>query len=139
MKLAVPQQLVETGMFAMVGASASVVHFLAATLLIEYANTPIWKANIFGFLAALPVSYFGHAFLTFAARRYGRSTEVTSQSALRFATLAATGFIINQSSVLYFAEYLGAPHRIVIAATIIAVAGFLFLASKFWAFKGTLA
>ena len=130
------QKIQEVVMFGLVGLAASVVHFLAAVVLIEWASVSISLSNVLAFLCALPVSYFGHAFLTFASERYGRETDVTKQSAGRFVTLSVTGFCINQASVVYFAAYLGYPHRIVLVVTIIGVAGFLFLASKFWAFQG---
>ena len=120
----------------MVGIAASITHFIVAVVLIEMVSLSIPIANLLAFLSALPVSYFGHAFLTFSAQRYGRETEVTKQSAARFVSLSVIGFCINQASVVYFAAYLGYPHRIVLVVTILGVAGFLFLASKFWAFRG---
>ena len=130
------QKLQEVIIFGMVGVAASVTHFIVAVVLIEMVSLSIPIANVLAFLSALPVSYFGHAILTFSAQRYGRETEVTKQSAARFVTLSVIGFCINQASVVYFAAYLGYPHRIVLVVTILGVAGFLFLASMFWAFRG---
>ena len=130
------QKAREVVMFGLVGVAASVTHFIVAILLIELFSVSIAVANVVAFVSALPVSYFGHALLTFSARLYGREADTTKQSAARFVALAVTGFVINQTSVVYFAAHLGYPHRIVLVLTIIGVAVFLFLASKFWAFRG---
>ncbi|WP_181706844.1 GtrA family protein [Chthonobacter rhizosphaerae] len=134
--LRIDSRLWEVAAFAAVGLTASVVHFAAAVLLIEEAGLRPWLANMVAFLTALPVSYLGHAFLTFSARRYGRAASVTGQSAGRFLALALTGFLLNQTGVLLLVEGAGLPHRPALAAVIVAVAGFLYLASKFWAFRG---
>ena len=102
----------------------------------ELIHLGVWLANILGFLIALPVSYLGHAFLTFSARRYGRSGHVTRDSAVRFFVLAVSGFAINEVSVVVFTYFFHLPHRPVILVTLIGVAGMLFLLSKFWAYKG---
>lgn len=130
-----PRQITELAAFALVGVAASVTHFLVTVILVEQLGVVIWQANIIGFLVALPVSYFGHAFFTFTARRYGRDQAVTNQSMRRFTVTAVTGFAINQSSVVLFADWLGYPLRMVVFLTICGVAAFLFIASKMWAFS----
>ncbi len=134
--LRINPNVVEVFFFGLVGVGASLTHFAVAVVLVEVLNSSISMANIVGFLGALPVSYLGHAFLTFSARRYGRKADVTRQSAVRFFVLAAIGFALNHSSVVWFAEHQGYPHRTVLGCTIICVAGFLYLASKLWAFSG---
>jgi len=126
----------EVVIFGAVGLTASLTHFAVAVALIELAKIPISCANIVAFISAVPVSYFGHAFLTFSARHYGRESDVTRQSAGRFVVLAIAGFVLNQTIIVWFTEHLGYPHRAVLAFTILGVAGFLFLASKLWAFRG---
>ncbi len=128
--------LIEVAAFATVGVAASLTHLVASVIAIEQASLTAWVANIIGFLIALPVSYFGHAFMTFQAKHNGREKSVTGQSFRRFSTLAVTAFSLNQLSVVIFVEWLGLAHRPVFFFTIFGVAGFIFLASKFWAFRG---
>lgn len=131
------RQLVEIATFGLIGVAATLVHLVAAILLIEQAHLAAWLANIFAFAAAFPVSYAGHAVLTFSARRYGRARPMTLQSLKRFLVTAIGGFALNQTSVVLFISVLGLPHRPVLLATVIGVAGLLFLVSKFWAFTDT--
>jgi putative flippase GtrA len=130
------RSLYEVALFACVGLAASVVHFLVAIGLIEHFSTPAWQANIAAFLCALPVSYFGHSLLTFSAKHYNRATRVSVQTLRKFFLSALAGFSLNQLSVVIFISWLGLPHRPVMFFTVFGVAGFLFLASKFWAFRG---
>ncbi|KJS35200.1 MAG: hypothetical protein VR74_17765 [Hyphomonas sp. BRH_c22] len=135
--LKLDRRTVELACFGAVGLAASLTHFGTAIWLIEHAGLGASRANILAFLAALPISYVGHAFFTFSAKRYGRGSDLTRQSAGRFVVLAMTGFLLNQASVVLFVETLGCPPRIVFGLTILGVAGFLFIASKFWAFRGS--
>ncbi len=130
-----PRAIIEIITFALVGIAASVMHFVVTISAIEELGILIWRANILGFVAALPVSYFGHSFFTFAAKRYGRKQAVTQQSMRRFFITASIGFATNQTSVVLFAERLGYSHRAVVLLTIVGVALFLFVASKLWAFS----
>lgn len=130
------RQLIELGLFAAVGIAASIVHLIAAIILIERFETAAWLANILAFGCAMPVSYAGHSGLTFSASRYGRDQSMTWQSARRFLITAFAGFSVNQLSIVILVSLLGLPHRPVLFVTIFGVAGGLYLASKFWAFRG---
>jgi len=130
------QHLVELILFGIVGLSATIVHYVIALWAIGNFGVPVWRANIIAFLSAVPVSYFGHAFLTFSAGRYGRENHVTRSSALRFFLLALAGFAVNEVSVVVLTYYFDIPPRIGILATLVFVAVLLFLLSKFWAYRG---
>ena len=131
------KQLQEPFVFGCVGIAASAAHFFAAIFFVEFQALEIWIANLIGFLAAFPVSYLGHAYLTFKAQRYGRESSVTRQSMRRFLSTAMLGFTLNQSSVVIFADWLALPFRPVLFVTIISVAVLLYMLSKFWAFNET--
>jgi putative flippase GtrA len=130
------KKFLELAIFAGVGLAASVVHYVSGIMFIELLAVRPWVANVLAFLVAFPVSYLGHSFLTFSARRYGRTSATTGRSLGRFLITAITGFAINQMSVVLFVEWLGQPARIVMAISIVAVAGFLYVAGKVWAFRG---
>ena len=50
--------------------------------------------------------------------------------------MAFGGFALNQMSVVLFVSWMGLPHRPVLFLTVFGVAAGLFLAGKFWAFRG---
>lgn len=129
-------QISELVLFGLVGVAATLVHYVVALWTIGDFGAPVWLANIIAFLIALPVSYFGHAFLTFSAERYGREGHVTRTSAIRFFIIAFSGFAANELSVVILTYQFGVPPRIGILATLVFVAGLLFLLSKFWAYRG---
>ncbi len=129
------QRSVEVALFGAVGVAASVTHFIVAVTLIERASLPAWVANICAFCCALPVSYLGHAFLTFRKAASGRETSVSRASFVRFASLAVSGFALNQSSIVLFVEILNFPHRPVLLATIVVVSAITYFAAKLWAFR----
>lgn len=122
--------------FGLVGLTAMAVHFAAAVGAIELLGMPVWSANILGFLAAVPLSCVGHSIFTFSAARYGRLARVTGRSTRRFLIVALTGFALNETCVLILIYTFGVPHRPAIFATLVGVAGLLYLSSKFWAYKG---
>ena len=129
-------EIAELVLFGLVGISATAVHYIVAVLGFMHFGVPVWFANIIAFVIALPVSYFGHAFLTFSAKRYGRISHVTRTSALRFFLLAFAGFSINETSVIAMTYYFEVPPRLGILVTLVFVAGLLFLLSKLWAYRG---
>ena len=128
--------VLEVFLFAAVGMCASVVHFVVGLVLIERFGVAAWLANIEAFCGALPVSYAGHSALTFSASRYGRARAMTWTSARRFLVTALGGFSMNQLSVVILVSWLGLPHRPVLFFTIFGVAAGLFIAGKFWVFRG---
>lgn len=130
------KRFLEPATFAAVGLAASAVHYVACILLIEQFAIRPWIANIAAFVVSFPVSYIGHSFLTFSARRYGRETATTGRSLRRFLLTAMTGFAVNQASIVLFVEALGLPPRIVLAISTVVVAGLLYLIGKIWAFRG---
>lgn len=122
--------------FAGVGMVAALVHIAAAILLIEQGAVTPWLANILAFFLALPISYLGHARLTFARQRSASHDTLSGTSLRRFAILAGVGFTLNEASIVLFVERVGLPHRPVLAATAFGVAALVYLTSKFWAFAG---
>lgn len=130
------QRLRETGTFLAVGVAASAVHFLVATLLIELWGWQGWQANAVGFFSGFPVSYLGHAHLTFGAQRYRRTGAVTHRSFWRFAVTVGLCFLLSQASVYVFFDLLNLPHRLVLLGTIAGAAVVSYLLNKFWSFRG---
>ncbi len=61
---------------------------------------------------------------------------MTGRSSRRFLIAALSGFALNETCVLILTYAFGLLHRLAIFATLVGVAGLLYLFSKFWAYKG---
>lgn len=122
--------------FLVVGVAAAGVHFLVATLLIEIWGWEGWQANAVGFFSGFPVSYLGHAHITFAAGNYKRERATTGRSFWRFAATVVFCFLLSQASVYLFVDVLSLPHRFVLIGTIAGAAVVSYLLNKFWSFRG---
>ncbi|MDI1309467.1 MAG: GtrA family protein [Methylotenera sp.] len=117
--------------FAVIGASAAAVHYIAAVS-IEFLQlaTPA-KANILGFLFAFPLSYFGHKTLSFAGH-----TATHRQAFPKFFSIAIVGFLFNQFIVTRFLTITILPFWLVLGVAMVIVAVLTYLFSHYWAFKG---
>jgi len=115
--------------FIIVGVSALLTHWLVVILLVSAAGLPPLVANVFAFLVAFNVSYFGHRHLTFNA-----SERSHRQTLPRFATVAASSFLVNEA--LYWLLLNFTPLRYDLAMLLVlgTVAGMTYLLGKFWAF-----
>ena len=120
--------IAQVSRFALVGVTALMVHWLVVRLLVPLGLAPL-VANVFGFLVAFNVSYFGHRKLTFKAEQLNHSRTLP-----KFATVALGSFAINES--LYALLLLFTPLRYDIALFIVlgVVAVLTYLFSRFWAF-----
>jgi putative flippase GtrA len=117
--------------FTIIGALAALVHYITAVSLESLSWLSAADANIAGFMAAFPVSYFGHRFLSFA------HLNAKHRDALpRFFGVALLGFIANQSLVLTGLAYTPLPFWLVLGFVMLIVAVSTYLLSHFWAFKG---
>lgn len=115
-------------LFGLVGLTASVVHFLLAATLFSYLGVNLFLANVFGFLLAFSVSYFGHYYLTFRSRQAHR-TAIT-----RFVVTALTGFAVNNVSLAMMTWAIGYESQWSLATAIIVAAAVVYLLSGRWAF-----
>ncbi len=118
--------------FTIVGALAALTHFIVAVGFEYSALLTASHANIAGFIAAFPVSYFGHRKFSFAGQ------DSSHRSAFpRFLSVAVLGFLANQTLVLNALQYTKLPFWFVLGVVMVLVAASTYLLSKFWAFKGT--
>ena len=74
------------------------------------------------------IAYYGHARYSFSYR--GRHLN----GFVRYVITHVFGYLLNVGSLYLFVDILGHPHQLVQLVNIFAVAGFLFLAFKFFAF-----
>lgn len=118
--------------FTIIGALAALTHYIVAVSFEYSALFTAAHANIAGFVAAFPVSYFGHRTFSFAGQDASHR-----QSLPRFLSVALLGFLANQTLVLSAIEYTKLPFWFALGVVMVLVAISTYLLSKFWAFKGT--
>lgn len=118
--------------FTIIGALAALTHYIVAVCFEHSALLTASHANILGFVAAFPVSYFGHRKFSFSGQDARHSKAFP-----RFLSVAVLGFLANQTLVLNGLEYTNFPFWIVLGLVMVLVAASTYLLSKFWAFKGT--
>ena len=118
--------------FVAVGCTAAAVHFGVVVGLVAQAGWPPLQANVFGWLAAVGVSYFGHHRLTFAQAR-----APAWRAARRFILLSAAGFAINEASYALLLHGTGIGYRMALALVLAGVALFTYWASRRWAFASS--
>jgi putative flippase GtrA len=114
--------------FALVGASASAVHFFAFSFLRHHWVAEL--ANALGFVLAFGVSFVGHRFLSFQDTR----TSVR-QSLLRFGVTALAGFASNELVFVALHRGLAWSDLWALGAAMVIAAGQTFLLGRYWAFQ----
>lgn len=120
--------------FIFVGACAAATHFCSLFFLVQFqAIQPAW-ANVFAFLIAFIISFFGHFKLTFKTQIQQHNF---AHSLFKWFASSILGFIINQSLFMLGLEIFGTTYYIVIWLVItVLVTLCTFVLAKFWAFKG---
>lgn len=115
--------------FGIVGILATTVHVFVAYLVVSLTGSLPQLANLFGFLCAFLVSYFGHLHYTF-------QPEFASDSYFRrFLILSGLSFLTSASIVYFLTNTLGLDFRWALAAMAVIVPGISFIVAKFWAFS----
>lgn len=117
--------------FTIIGALAALTHYIVAVSFEQSEMLTASHANIVGFVAAFPVSYFGHRKFSFAGHDASHSHALP-----RFLSVAILGFLANQTLVLNTLQYTKLPFWFVLGIVMVLVAVSTYLLSKFWAFKG---
>jgi putative flippase GtrA len=105
-----------------------VTHYLIAIALTQQQITAAW-ANLFAFVIAFWVSYFGHRSFSFNVG------EVAHQQTLpRFILVAVFGFIFNETLLLLMLRYTSITIDIGLPFIILLTAVLTFIFSRFFAF-----
>lgn len=117
--------------FILVGTAAAAVHWGVVVMLVTHAGWRPLLANVLGWLIAFVVSFSGHYRWTF--RDHGVPLW---RSALRFFSVSASGFAINEATYALLLHWSGLRYDLVLAVVLVAVAGGTYLLSRHWAFNG---
>jgi putative flippase GtrA len=117
------------GRFALVGATATLVHMLMVAALIELVSLPPLLANLIAFLTAFGVSFAGHYFWTF------RAPGNPVRAMRRLFIISGTAFAANTVLLagLLKAGWLSPTGSALLAAAL--VPAITFLASRLWGFR----
>ena len=119
--------------FGVVGVGATLTHAITLVLCVELLAVPVLAANVVAFISALPVSYFGHQRWTFEA-----DSEHGAQ-APKFIATAVGGFLVNEAVLWVVHHALGFDYRIGAFVAIGTSAVTVFLLSKLWVFRQSVA
>jgi putative flippase GtrA len=122
------QTLRESGTFVIVGACATGTHVVTALGTERLGLDPLY-ANLAGYCAAVGISYFGNAWLTF------RRPALHGGQFVRFAVVSLLGLLLNQSIVYVLVKLAGWPLWAALIPTVVLVPAFTFTLSKLWAFR----
>lgn len=114
--------------FAAVGLAATAAHAGVALAAASALGLAPLLANLAGYLAAVTLSYGGHARLTFRAR--GRH----ARRAPRFAAVSLGGLVLSAAITFLVCEAWGGSLALAIACVTLVVPAASFLANRRWAF-----
>jgi len=115
--------------FGIIGVAAAITHYVVALLLVGQAILPAW-ANLFAFITAFWVSYFGHRYFSFQAH------DLEHQQTLpRFLLVAVIGFVFNETLLLLMLHYTSIGIQTGLPVIIVLTAVMTFVLSRFFAFR----
>ena len=114
--------------FGIVGVTSAAAHFFVVVLLVKFAHLHPLISNVFAFLLAVNVSYWGHRLWTFNHKKHHHSTM------LKFLIVSINSFLLNEGLfAILLHTNLHYTYALVITIGMVAMVTFLF--SKLWAFK----
>ena len=115
--------------FAVVGFAAAMVHWLVVIIMVQQYQLLPLVANIFGFLAAFQLSYWGHRRYTFS------ESKVLHRAALpKLLLLQIINFCINESLLYVFLSW-ALPVSIALFCVLAIMPLFTFIISKRFIFS----
>jgi putative flippase GtrA len=120
----------QIAMFVLVGGAATATHLTAALIAHELAHLPPLTSNFCGYCAAVMVSYFGHAILTFGRR------VMHGPQFVRFIGTSLSTLALNQGIVYVGVNLLHLPFSLALIPAVILVPIASFVIAKLWAFAG---
>lgn len=115
--------------FGIVGVTSATIHFTTVVLLVQTRSFPPLVANVFGYVIAFQMSYWGHRLWTFS------DTLVTHRMALpKLFCVQLVSFAANESLFFIFLS-LNLPYPIALLIVLSVLPIFTFISSKLWVFK----
>lgn len=115
--------------FGIVGALAAVVHFSIVVIFVQTHMLQPLTANIFAFLVAFQVSYWGHRQWTF------QGTQTSHRVAFSKLFLVGSVTFIANEGLFYFFLLLNFSYPVALFLVLLILPLANFLLGKFWVFK----
>jgi len=114
--------------FALVGAVAMLVHLQVSLTTLTLFDTPLHRANLYGFGTALGVSYLGHYYVSFHSMR-GHWSAI-----LRFLGTAFAAYLGNVLVVAALSATAALPREICLLFGVSVMPLVSFTLSRFWVY-----
>lgn len=114
--------------FGIVGLVSTIVHYVVA-LWLEQLSIHLLYGNIFAFLVAFQISYWGHSLWSFQLEKGEKLRAM-----IRFLLISVGGFLLNEGLLLLLMKNTLLSSRVILGTALCIVAGLTYLGSKIWAF-----
>lgn len=116
--------------FGIVGALATLTHFMVLVALVEHVYMQPALSNGVAFLCAVSVTYLGQSLWVFSGHG-----SINLVKLLRFSVSLALGFFVNISIMALATEGFGLGHRIGFLVACLSVPILSFIINKLWVFR----
>ena len=120
--------IVQLFIFGVVGVTATLTHYFVALGTHEGLGVDLYIANLFGYVSAVLVSYFGHGKLTF-------KQELSWKVFMRFALVSVLIFLLSEVILYCLGTFAKLPHRVSLGVVVCIIPLISFVLSKLWVFK----
>jgi putative flippase GtrA len=121
--------------FGAVGLFATAIHAAVYAGFVEMSTTPPMLANLWAFICAFAVSFFGHFLWTFRAQMKQSPNRTIVQPLIRFLLVALAGATLNMVFVFLCEQILDVRPVLAVAPMMIITPIFTFVMARQFAFK----
>ncbi len=121
--------LAQISRFGIVGVTAATINFSVVVLLVQHMSMHPLIANIFGFLTAFQMSYWGHRLWTFSAVNIPHRSAIT-----KLVIVQVLGFAANET-LFYIFLSMHLPYTIALFLVLSILPVFTFICSRYWVFR----
>lgn len=115
--------------FGVVGVTAAAMNFCIVVLMVELKLLTPLVANVFGFIIAVQLSYWGHRLWTFSG------TDALHKVAFPKLLSVQILNLIASEGLLYIFLMLKIPYQIALLIILTILPIFTFIANKLWVFR----
>ncbi len=116
--------------FGIIGCLAAAVHFSVVVILVSYFAIHPLISNVFAFLIAFNVSYFGHRLWTFNTIQHQFQKTV-----IKFFIVAVFSFLLNEYLFYIFLNVYHIYYIYSLLLVLLIIPPLTFIMSKLWAFS----
>ncbi len=114
--------------FAIIGLSATAIHYITALICVEIFNLNVLTANACAYVGAVSCSYIGHTYVTF-------QTTHSKKNASKFIVASVIAFLLSQVLLHFFTNFTHLNHRLTFIFIVLSIPAFSFFINKFWVYR----